>query len=183
MYTERPVPARAQALAARRLAPAQRSVYSLEFQGALQRWFVAARRFAYLVPFLFLRPFPAAPQRRVNDLFVGVLAEDTPQQIALRGVLLPLLEFLILLRVDRPLHWIAHPRFCAIREVNQAHLVMRVEGVTRVATGDVQVPEVLAGLDVCVGQPLLKLGDNDLFPVRFFTVRFFVLLETGTDLL
>ena len=26
---------------------------------------------------------------------------------------------------------------------------MRVEGVTRVATGDVQVPEVIAGLDIC----------------------------------
>jgi hypothetical protein len=55
--------------------------------------------------------------------------------------------------------------------------------MTRVATGDIQVPEVLAGLDVCVGQPLLQLGDNDLFTIRFFAVRFFVLLETGADLL
>jgi hypothetical protein len=56
---------------------------------------------------------------------------------------------------------------------------MRVEGVTRVATGDVQVPEVLAGLDVCVGQPPLKLGDNDLFAARFFAVQFFALPERG----
>ena len=32
-----------------------------------------------------------------------------------------------LLRVDRPLHRVAHPRPPAIREVNQAHVVMRVE--------------------------------------------------------
>jgi hypothetical protein len=93
----------------------------------------------------------------VHDLFFGDLAKNTPKQIALGGVLLPLLEFLILLRVDRPPQWIAHPCFCAIRKVNQAHLVMRVKGVTCVATGDVQVPEVIAGLDVCFWQPFLKL--------------------------
>jgi len=37
---------------------------------------------------------------------------------------------------------------------------MRVEGVTRVATVDAQVLEVLAGLDVCFRQPLLKLGNK-----------------------
>ena len=51
---------------------------------------------------------------------------------------------------------------------------MRVEGVTRVATDDAQVPEFLAGLDVCVGQPFPKLGAN--------AIQFFVRLETGTDL-
>src|ERR1035437_3497717 len=177
MFTGRLVPARAPALA-REQVQARLPAGSPEAQVVPRRWFEAAHRFAYLVPFFFLKPFTAAPQRRVNDLFVHVLAEDTPEQLALAGVLLPLLEFLILLRVDCPLPWIAHPRFGAIRAVNQAHLVMRVEGVTRVATGDVQVPEVLAGLDVCVGQPLAKLGDNDLFLFtgRRFAVRYFVLL-------
>ena len=55
--------------------------------------------------------------------------------------------------------------------------------MTRVATGDVQVPEVLARLDVCFRQPRLQLGDNDLSAVRLFAVRCFVLLETGTDVL
>jgi len=60
---------------------------------------------------------------------------------------------------------------------------MRVERVTRVTTGDVHLPEVLADLDVCVGQVLLKLGDNDLFVVRVFPVQSLVPRETRTDLL
>ena len=55
----------------------------------------------------------------------------------------------------------AHPRLAAIRQVNQVHVIVWISRVAGVAAGCVEVLESAAGHDVPVGQPALKLSDDD----------------------
>src|SRR5438132_4537755 len=55
---------------------------------------------------------------------------------------------LFLLWIDRPLHWATDPRLPAVWQIDDAHFVMGVMAMAYIAALHVQVPEVLAGLDV-----------------------------------
>jgi hypothetical protein len=62
MFTERRAPAQAQDPdLAQEQVQVCLSAVAPEAQGVPPRRFEAAHRFAYLVPFFFLKPFPAAP--------------------------------------------------------------------------------------------------------------------------
>jgi len=65
----------------------------------------------------------------------------------------------------------AKPRFTACREVLQIHVVVRVEPMTSVATRRFQPFEILAGINVIVGELLSERDDHKLFAIEFF-IRF-----------
>src|SRR5271157_2603624 len=90
-------------------------------------------------------------------------------EIALWGFPSPAFEFFALVGMDRPTYRIAHPRLCPICEIDEVHLVLREAFVAYLAALDVQVAEVLAGLDVRVRQSPVEFGDDDFFVVGLNT--------------
>jgi hypothetical protein len=69
---------------------------------------------------------------------------------------------------ERSTNGAAKPCFTTSREVLQIHVVVRVEPVARVATLRFQSFEVLAGINVIVGELLSERDDHKLFPIELF---------------
>jgi hypothetical protein len=99
--------------------------------------------------------------------FLIVFPEDFPKHFSRWRIACPFFELLAAFRINCLFHRVAHR---AVRQVDEPHLVVGVKRVAAIAALDVQMPEVIAGLDVFVGQFSLKFGDDSCLIVKLLAV-------------